>query len=233
MRTLVITGCEESMWEVLDLSLPSKYRWVAKHGYDILVKRTWSAKPKLGFSGDLNHLGFLRAVVCFEQLRYYDNVMWIDGDSIITNQNYKIEDFIDSNCCFTASYNWMVPESPTGGDFTTGNFIIRNEPRQDIESLYNAFVNVSKHFLNNVCQELATFNTIYKMPAYTKMFNILPHKYLNACPDFLVDTETWKKDNNRTGIVSPWDKDCFLAHLTGCSTKERADLLKTRFTDYL
>lgn len=233
MRTLVVTGGEKSMWEVLNLTLPSKYRYCQKHGYDILVKRTWTPKPKLGFVESFKHLGFLRVVACYEQLKYYDNVVWLDGDSIITNDSYKIEDFIDEQHCFFASYNWMVPESSQGGPFTTGNFIIKRTPYPQTEELYNTFLQISQHYLDNICQELATLNFIRESTKFKEFIKVLPHKFLNACPDFLIQTQTWINDNNRSGIVAPWNKDCFLAHLTGCSTEERADILKTKFTEYL
>ena len=232
MRTLIITGSEESMWNVLDLTLNSKYKWCQANGYDILIKRTWPDKPKLNFKGDLNHLGFLRAVACFEQLRYYDVVMWLDGDSIITNQNYKIEDFIDYEHSFFASYNWMFTETPTG-EFTTGNFILTNTNSQDVENLYIKFIEVSKHFLNHVCQELITLNTIYKEPNFKRMMKILPHKYLNSCPNLIAETPTWKNDTSRGRIVSPWNEESFLAHLTGCSNQERYDMLTTYFKSYI
>jgi hypothetical protein len=220
------------MWNVLELTLSSKYKWCQRHGYDILVKRTWPAKPKLNFGENLTHLGFLRAVACFEQLRYYDNIMWLDGDSIITNQEYKIEDFIDDKSCFFASYNWSIEESP-GGAFTTGNFVIKKNSKTDIELLYNLFLQVSKQFLNHVLQELITFNTIYSDPTYSGMFKVLPHKYLNACPEILKNTATWSNDKSRGKIVGPWNPECFLAHLTGCTTAERFEMIKTHFKSYL
>ena len=232
MRTLIVTGSEEGMWDVLDLTLKSKYEWCKTNGYDILVKRTWPAKPKLQFQENLTHLGFLRAIACFEQLRNYDVVMWLDGDSIITNQSYKITDFIDDKHCFFASYNWMVPESPQG-EFTTGNFVLTKANTADIEKLYIRFIEVSKFFLTHVCQELATLNLIYKDPNFKSLFKVLPHKYLNSCPNSLIDTNTWRADNNRGGIVSPWNEESFLAHLTGCSNQERYDMLKTQFVNYL
>jgi hypothetical protein len=232
MRTLVVTGCEEGMRNVLDLTIPSKQKWCRSYGYDFLVKRNWPEKLEYNFKSDTVHIGFLRVVACFEQLRYYDNVMWLDGDSIITNQQYKIEDFIDDEHCFFASYNWMVPESPSG-QFTTGNFIIKRTPSTDIESLYNAFLQISQNFLNNICVELATFNLIYSNPNFYRMFKVLPHKYLNSCPEQLIKTQTWINDNNRTGIVAPWNEEAFLAHLTGCSTTERCELLETYFAKYL
>jgi hypothetical protein len=232
MRTLVITGGESSIWGTLDLTLPSKYKWCQKYGYDILVKRTWPGKPEFNFEEGIKHVGFLRVVTCFEQLKHYDNVIWLDADSIITNQDYKIEDFIDEQHCFFASYNWMVPEN-TNKEFTTGNFIIKRTPFPQIEQLYNTFIQTSKYFLNNICVELATLNTVYNTTPLKEVMKILPHRYLNACPECLIQTQTWKNDNNRTGIVSPWNEDCFLAHLTGCSNIEREEVLKEHFKNYL
>jgi hypothetical protein len=219
MKTLLLTGSEESMLPVLDLTVQSKQLYCATHNYDFMSLRSFPADLECNF--DSHHIGFLRAVFAFKMLRFYDNVMWLDADSIITNFKYKIEDFIGSGKTFIASYDWMHYNS-----FSTGNFIIRKTP--DTQKLFNRFLHVSKYHLTNIMAEQATLNQIYHEAAETRnMFYILPHKYLNSVPAFLVHTNTWRNDNNRSGIIQPWTPDSFLAHFTGTSTAERVELLKS------
>lgn len=217
MKTLILTGSDNNMMDVLNLTLPSKQNYCKKHNYDLLALRSFSADTECNFTS--THVGFLRAVMAFKQLRFYDNVMWIDADSIITNSDYKIEDFILNEACFIASYDWMHFNS-----FSTGNFIIRKTV--NTQELFNRFLVVSQFRLNDIMAEQGTLNQIYReSDSFRKLFNILPHNYLNAVPDFLVTTDTWRNDNNRRGIVRPWTPDCFLAHLTGLSAAERVHIL--------
>jgi hypothetical protein len=217
MKTLILTGSDRSMIDVLDLTLPSKQEYCKKHNYDLLSLRSFAADAECNFNS--TQVGFLRAVMAFRQLRFYDNVMWIDADSIITNMEYKIEDFIQGDECFIASYDWMHFNS-----FSTGNFIVRKT--KDTQQLFNRFLAVSQYRLNDIMAEQGTLNQIYnELDSNKTMFNILPHKFLNSVPEFLVETDTWRNDNNRSGIIRPWTPDCFLAHLTGLSTSERVNIL--------
>ena len=217
MKTLVLTGSEQSMHEVLDLTIPSKQAYAVAHGYDFMSIRSFQDDQECGFSS--KHIGFQRMVTSFKLLRFYQNVMWVDADAVITNNKYKIEDFIQGNESLIASYDWMHYTS-----FSTGNFIVRKTIYT--EQLFNMFLNVSKHRLNDIMAEQGTLNQIYmSLPEYRHMFSVLPHKYLNSVPSFLVETDTWILDNNRSGIVEPWNSNSFLAHLTGTSTSERVQIL--------
>jgi hypothetical protein len=166
------------------------------------------------------NIGFLRALLAFKFLRFYDNVMWLDADSIVTNFTYSIDKFIQSNACFIASYDWLHYIQ-----FSTGNFIIRKT--EHTQQLFNMFIETSKKYINNIMAEQATLNEIHALTNDTNYFSILEHKYLNSVPEFLVKTETWKNDNNRSGILSPWTPDSFIAHFTGTSNSERIHLIKT------
>lgn len=218
MRTLIITGSDSSMHEVLDLSVSSKQKYAFNHGYDFMCLRSFSADKKCGF--DSRHIGFLRATTCFKLLRQYEHIMWIDADALITNPNYKISDFVNEKSCVTASYDWMHYTT-----FSTGNFIVsRND---DTQKLFDMFLQISRFWLNDILQEQGTLNYIYSnLPEYKHMFNILPHKFLNSVPSCLINTKTWRQDNNRTGIVDPWTPESFLVHLTGTSASERVNLIK-------
>ena len=218
MNTLILTGAESSMHELLDATIPSKQHYASVHGYDFMSLRSFSADPKCGF--DSNHIGFLKTSITFKMLRYYNHVMWLDADSIVTNTKYKIEDFVQGKGCYTVSYDWMFYQS-----FSTGNFIVSKT--QDTEELFNIFLKVSSQRLNDIMADQGAMNLICNAsPRYKEFFNIIPHKYLNSVPSFMVNTKTWRDDNNRSGIIQPWTPDSFLAHFTGASTAERIEIIK-------
>jgi hypothetical protein len=43
MKTLILTGSDQSMIDVLDLTLPSKQEYCKKHNYDLLALRSFAA----------------------------------------------------------------------------------------------------------------------------------------------------------------------------------------------
>lgn len=219
MKTLILTGSDSSMKELLALSNISKQQYASMHGYDFLSVHTFFEDKECGFND--YHIGFLRATKAFKMLRFYDNVMWLDADAVVTNFNYKIQDFIKQDESFIASYDWMHYSS-----FSTGNFIVRKT--KDTERLFGTFLNFSKNWINNVMSEQGTLNQIYaSFTEFKHMFNILPHKFLNSVPSFMIETKTWKDDNNRSGIVEPWNEESFLAHFTGASTSERIEIIQS------
>lgn len=239
-RVLVITGCDEAMHSVLDLTLPSKIRYTQKYSYDFNVLRSFSSTPSLKIdSTNPIGLGFARTLYCFRMLEQYDSVMWLDGDSIITNDNISIEDFITNKHTAYFSYDWPVASNGSTGHvgFSSGNFIL--QLTQDTEALFKTFVQASQHFLTDHGADQACFNAIYNQTPLRECFKILEHRYLNAVPEFITRTKVWQSDSNRTGpnksftIPAPWNESCFLAHLTGCSTEDRIDLLQNEFKQYL
>ena len=225
MSTLILTGSDKTMHELLDLTIPSKQKYASKHGYDFMSLRSFPPDKQCGF--EERHIGFLRAAITFKMLRFYDNVMWIDGDSVVTNFDYKIEDFLKPEACFTASYDWFCYTS-----FSAGNFIVQKT--KDIENFFNIFLKVSKQRIDADDQEQGTLNIMHMgIPSIKHLFNILPHKFLGGVPSFIVDTKSWKDRNNfRVGnVIQPWNKECFLAHLTGISNADRIDIIKNNMLD--
>jgi len=233
-RVLLITGTtdmlrkpnevDNTMEEVFDLTLPSKLRYVKKHGYDILSLRSFGVDNRNVFT-EID-LGFLRVIRVFEMLEYYNVVMWIDADSIITNDNFSIDEFqLDQDHSFYASWDWSGK-----GTISTGNFIIQKCPSTN--EMFDAFLKVGKYVkdTNQWGWEQTTMNIIRSQTNLGKHIKILDHKYLNAVPNELELLETWK---DRMKIFSPWSSDSFLSHFTGISNKDRIETLQTYFKDYL
>ena len=226
-RVLIMTGAssinrppeetDNTIEEVLDATLPSKQRYAKKYGYDLLSIRSFGSDKNNKFKD--TEIGFMRALRAFEMLEYYDTVMWLDADAIITNDNYAIEDFqLNENFVFYASYDWVGKYT-----FSTGNFIIRKTDKT--QNLFNRFLDVSLYSLNDIMQEQGTLNQIYRESNESReFFNILPHKFLGGVPNVVHDTATWRNDH-RGALADPWTPDCFLAHLTGMTPEERVDIL--------
>lgn len=228
-KTLLITGSDPDMSVISDLTLDTKINFVKKHNYDILVKRDWSDMSKYHFiehensssrkdKSYLDVLGFLRVLLAFEMLKDYNNVIWIDADTLITNSDYTIQDFVTDDHCLFVSYDWSWT-----GSFSTGNFIVKRH--KDTQKLYEAFIETSKMFLNHSHKEQITLNHIYNNNEHLRnVIKILPWKYLNSVPECIQETKTWQ---GRDKVLEPWTEDSFLAHLTGITGEERIEIIKS------
>jgi hypothetical protein len=235
-KVLILTGSDSNMHNVLDLTLPSKEKYAQKHGYDFIVKRSFDEEiTKYGLG-----LGFARAIMAFNYLEKYDIVMWVDGDSIITNDSFNIEQFIDDSHCFYASYDWLCNKNSRFNrySFSTGNFIIKKD--ENTSKLFDSFLHYAQNvFKYEVMAEQGTLNFIYENTELRNLFLILDHKYLGAVPTCVGKVNNWNNHPERFGddatypIEYPWNSECFLAHLTGCSNEGRIQLLINDFAEYL
>lgn len=235
-RVLILTGTSEilrtseetdnTIEEVFDITFSSKQRYAKKHGYDLLALRSFGSDSNKIF--DDIELGFLRELRTFEMLSHYDIVMWIDADSIITNDNYSINDFqLDEDHCFYASWDWNGKYT-----FSTGNFIIQK--CNSTNDMFNKFLQVGKHVkdTNQWGWEQTTMNIIYRQTDLGNHIKVMDHKYLGAIPGIEIYPETsWSKD--RMPPRFPWNEDAFLCHVTGLKNATRLDILKTHFSKYL
>jgi hypothetical protein len=228
-RTLILTGytdfirpvdsIDNTMEEVFDLTLPSKIQYAKKHGYDFLAMRSFGSDKTNKYKD--TDIGFLRAMRTFEMLDYYDTVMWIDADSLITNLNYKIEDFLfPENYVFYASYDWLGTSTLSGG-----NFVIQNN--EYTKDFLKDFYDFSKHYN----EEQTTLNSMYFNLINKNYIKILEHKFLGSVPSIEDYTPSvWGK---RPSPPHPWTPESFLVHLTGIGNKDRLNILSTIYKGYL
>jgi hypothetical protein len=236
-RILIITGGDSNVEEVLDLTIPSKIKYAKKYGYDFMAIRSFKPVPEYNIDSSLIGLGFARTVSLFQMIELYDAIMWIDADSIITNDKYKIEDIIESNHTMYFSFDWPYSSKNQHSNFSGGNFIMQKT--NTIDELFAVFLEYSQRFLNDVGSDQTCFNVIYKQTHLKDQFKILEHNYLNSVPKCLENTNTWISDPNRTGpmaqnkIISPWTEDSFIAHLTGITNEERIEIINKHFIKYI
>lgn len=220
-KVLVLTGSDSKMYEVLDLTIKSKKNYSKEHNYDLIIKRDFKHemdKYKLG-------IGFARVICAFNYLNEYDTVMWVDADSIITNNKYPIEYFINDKQCFYASYDWhanSVGKSALN-KFSSGNFIIVKTP--NTKKFFNEFMKLSQNpkFKIDSLAEQGVLNYMKENNIMSDDICILEHKFLNSVPKFMIISNIWvKRIEMLEGI---WDENCFLAHLTGCNNSDRIKIL--------
>jgi lipopolysaccharide biosynthesis glycosyltransferase len=240
-NVLILTGADEKMHDVLDLTIPSKLKYARKYGYDFMTLSSFRKYPEynINSSNDVIDLAFSRTIYMFQMLEHYDVIMWLDGDSIITNDNYNIETFLTEEHCLYFSYDWAVAEdgSTNHSGFNAGNFILQST--KEINELFSGFVNTAQYYLNDVGTDQACFNAMYKFTEFKKYIKILDHKYLNSVPESILTTSVWSSCTSRSGpnrthtIVNPWTENSFIAHLTGCSAEDRVQLLKGYFQKFL
>jgi hypothetical protein len=232
-RVLIITGytdefrteasaADNTMADLVDYTLPSKQRYAKKHGYDLLSMRSLGKDTHGIFS--YSEIGFQRALRTFEMLGSYDIVMWLDADSIITNYNYKIEDFIGkSNKIFYASYDWHGYSN-----FSCGNFIIRKT--SNTQNFINAFYSIGSSLTGAVREEQNTLNIMHVHTNLKNEFEVLEHRFLSSIPPQEMYESRWTAPRP---IVGKWNEECFLAHLTGASNASRIEILNNNFNGYL
>ena len=233
-RVLILTGTtdmfrspnetDNTMEEVFDLTLPSKQRYAKKYGYDLLSLRSFGSDKRNIFKD--NHIGFLRALRAFEMLDYYDTVMWIDADSIITNYNFSINDFqIDETHSFYASWDW----NNIGHSFSTGNFITHKT--ENTNNLINSFLTKGKQVAdsNTWGEEQIRLNFLYNS-THKNDIKILEHKFLHTIPNRKMFRGIW---DGRPETKFPWAEDSFLVHIGGIPNKNRIEVAQTSFKEYL
>ena len=233
-RVLVLTGTtdilrsssetDNTMEEVFDLTLPSKQKYAKIHGYDLLSLRSFGKDKQNRFKD--SNIGFLRALRAFEMIEYYDIVMWIDADSIITNNNFSVNDFqIDENYSFYASWDW----NNIGSAFSTGNFIIHKT--KNTNNLFNSFLTTGKRVVDSNIwgEEQTTLNFLYNN-THKNDIKILEHKFLGSIPSKKMFRGIW---DSRPETNFPWSKDSFLVHIGGIPNKNRIEIAQTTFKDYL
>lgn len=209
--------------EICEMTLPSKQRYAKKHGYDLIHIRNFGTDPN-GTIKD-NETWHFRVYRSFLLLNDYDLVMWLDADALITNCEMPIENFgIDENFTFFASYAW-----PWKRSFSTGNFILKKTNKAN--DLFKTYYEILRNFEH----EQATLNYIHQNNYNNlgNVFKILEHKYFDSIPSTEMYESVGVDWGNRPKIKYPWDKNSFLVHLSGVWNKNRIDIAKKYFSQYL
>lgn len=97
MKTVLITGYDESFAPLGDLTIPYMDAYAKRHGYDFRCYR----EPLLNVPNGIYWTGVAGAVIALEYP--YDRVIYLDADQFITNTDWAVpEDWTH----FHASLDW-------------------------------------------------------------------------------------------------------------------------------
>jgi len=90
MNILVLTGYDtnKSFKEIGLLSAHNKYEYAMKNNYSFLCQRSYKGYDR--------PISWFKIKQIIDLLDNYDWIFWTDADSVITNFNIKIEDFIET-----------------------------------------------------------------------------------------------------------------------------------------
>lgn len=237
-KTLVLTGATDKFRtkdsegdsffkEVLDLTLPSKKKYAEKHDYDFKVLRDFGSDPR-GIFHD-NHIGPQRLLCVFEMLDQYDVVIWIDGDAVITNDEYSVESIgLEENVVFYGSQVWNGNMFLNLPYFSAGNFMIHKTEGYD--TLKEYFYTVAQQVGPTNTEEQHILNLIHKRTDLGSVFKIVPNNIFESVPAQNIYGSRYIFSRS---VVHKWTPGNFLVHLTGPCNRDRIHIMKEHFSEYI
>lgn len=213
--------------EVLDLTLPSKRKYAEKHGYDFKVLRDFGSDPRGIF--DDNHIGPQRLLCVFEMLDQYDVVMWIDGDAVITNDEYSVESIgLEENVIFYGSQVWNGHTMFNLPYFSAGNFMMHKTEGYD--KLKEYFYTAAQQIGPTNTEEQHILNLIHKRTDLGPAFKIVGNNIFESIPNQDVYGDWYKFSQP---VAHEWKRGNFLVHLGGLPNSGRIDIMHKHYSDYL
>ena len=113
MKITVLTGCDEELQELQDLTIIPIKEYCARYGYELVNKRLHNRERPTSWI----KLPYIEE--CFQ--KGSDYVFWIDTDATIVNQKIKLESFLKPGKQFYYARNFV--------DINAGVFIMQNTPQ--------------------------------------------------------------------------------------------------------
>lgn len=143
-----------------------------------------------------------------KHLKDWDWIVWLDGDILITNQDRKIEDFI--NLIHPGKFLFI------GRDFqglNSGVFFIRNCPlaHEFVEDVWNF-----KGFDRQLFHEQTAMDQLICTPKYNSGVQVIPHQFIN-----IINAYDYRMDPN-----IHWLPGDFCIHFAGIRGTAREQLQK-------
>ena len=188
MSLLILTGYDDAMREIGDLTTPGKLAYAQRHGYDFKCVRNYNKET---------HPSWQKLYVIWENLNGANYVLWLDADSVITNPSMAVGDWMTRhNAVFSpmvVSADWSY-----GSPWCAGNMLLNNTA--NVEPLLRHTMAMGHaRFANAPLWDQSALQE--HVPA--EHIQILPRRILNAVPRLC-----------RDAAPEPWEPGDFLAHCT-------------------
>lgn len=202
MRICVLMLYTEGWSDIANIVLPNAKEYCERHGYHLegIMYRQNDFKLDFGYNK-------LLWIQCLFEKDLFDMIWSLDMDTLITNHNYRIEDFIKDE-------DFYIAKDVNG--INGGSFIIKKS-------------NWSMSFLNELldlrgkegmhCEQDA-MRAYFEKNGYENV-KILPHPSINSYkyelyPEFDISEE----------IEGQWKAGNFVLHLPALSIEKRLQILK-------
>lgn len=200
MTTLVLTGYDDAMRELGDLTTPLMEAYAARHGFDFQCFRDfqgleaayWRKIPK--------------TIEAFS--RGYGRVIWLDADQMVTNPAWvPLDEWIG----FHASQDWGR-DATAIEHFSMCGFVAG----RDAIWLFDWIENNKAKYVNGPFPEQTPARHLYRDIQSTERagsMTVHPRRVFNAVPIEVHET-----------VVEPWKPGDWCAHLTMLAFPERVKL---------
>lgn len=199
LKIAFLSAYDHNQQCLADYAIPNKQEYCKRHGYDFIAFNEWNDKDRSVHWAKIKYAANL--------LKNYHWIFYSDIDSIIMNHNKKLEDFLDHNYDFIASYDRY--------GINSGQWFIRrcNWAATFLTSIYS-----QTQCINQPCPEqMAMITTLINLGENLKRTKLVNQKQFNS---YLYEKYDWAWPD---GQYTPGD---FLLHLPGMSNEERVPILK-------
>jgi hypothetical protein len=192
MSLLVLTGYDDAMREIGDLTTPGKLAYALRHGYEFRCVRryepgTHPSWQKLALIHEAMQPGPYRP----------DAILWLDADTVVTNPDFDALQFLHERtplgARFVVSLDWSY-----GSPWCAGNMLIRTHHPLPLV-LGNILLMDADRWGNTPLWDQSALQARLA-PEY---LHLLPRRVLNAVPRLC-----------RDAAPEPWEPGDFLCHCT-------------------
>lgn len=165
MKILILSLADNAYREIERISTPNKEAYAKKHGYEFrLIRVSLDRTRHPSWSKILALYGYLMEPD-------YDWIFWSDPDSLIVNDEIKLEDIIDDR------YDLIFGEDDNG--INCGEFLIKNS---DLSREFLADVYQQKQFKDHIWLEQAAVH--FLQPKYQANIKLISANLINSHPEW-------------------------------------------------
>lgn len=195
MKTLLLTGYDEKMRPLGDLTSPLMLSYASEQGFDFHCLRTFDGE-NVPYWHKLNGVKW-----AFNN--GFDRVFWLDADQVITNPDFNPP----WKKGFHASLDWGT-DAENDSHFSMCGFVVC----KDTVHLIDWVLSMKEAYVNGDFPDQKPMQEFYKFHRLATKTLMQTHsrRKLNAVPKQIADN-----------VVEPWERGDFCAHLTMLPVEDR------------
>jgi hypothetical protein len=202
MAILILTGYDDAMAEVGDLTNPSKAAFAEAGGYAFHCQREYTTD---------SHPSWQKIALLRRYLPEFDAILWLDADSLVTSTAFRVNQSRSLGTPLIVSRDWSTcsPDDEPH-HFSMGNFLIRNVP--NAFRLLDLVEARQSHWMNQPLWEQSAIQAEHREnPKVRNWIHVVPRRVLNSVP--------------HPEAPEPWRPGDFLCHYTGIANSLRIALI--------